>query len=56
MIELANDIVIRCRNCGEVIYRQRELYDPSESYYERNMGPECIAAIRVRRECPTRDS
>ena len=52
MIELANDIVIRCRNCGEIIYRQRELYDPSESYYERSMGPECIAAIRDELECP----
>ena len=52
MIELANDIVIRCRSCGEVIYRQRELYDPSESYYERNMGSECIAAIRDELECP----
>ena len=52
MIELANDVVIRCESCGEIIYRQRELYDPSESYYERSMGTECIAAIRDELECP----
>ena len=52
MIELANDVVIRCESCGEIIYRQRELYDPSESYYERDMGTECIAEIRDEVECP----
>ena len=52
MIELANDVVIRCARCGEIIYRQRESYDPSESYYERSMGTECIAAIRDEVDCP----
>ncbi len=56
MIELANDIVIRCKNCGEIIYRQRELYDTSESYYERDMGTECIAAIQDEIECPNCDN
>ncbi len=52
MIELANDIAIRCKKCGEIIYRQRELFCPSETFYERNMGFECVATIEEEEECP----
>ena len=55
MIELENDIVIRCEQCGEVLYLSRELYDPSESYYdhgENGMGIEILANISDETDCP----
>ena len=55
MIELENDIVIRCEQCGEVLYLSRELYDPSESYFdhgENGMGIEILANISDETDCP----
>lgn len=52
MIELANDIIIRCNNCGETVYCQRELYDPVAYCTEKDMGPEYIATIHDEILCP----
>lgn len=52
MVELSDDVAIQCNNCGEIIYIQREMYDPSVKWYERSMGTESIYSIYDTLDCP----
>lgn len=54
MIELENDIAVKCDHCGEITYISGDIYDAEESYYdhaENGMGIETLAVIRDDFEC-----
>ena len=39
-MELLNDVIIQCEECGNIIVIKKEYLDAETSSYERQMGPE----------------
>ena len=44
-MELLNDVVIQCEECGNIIVIKKEYLDAETSSYERQMGPEIVYDI-----------
>lgn len=56
MIELQNDIAIRCNDCGELIYIAKEGFVPEEytsPHSDNGMGDEIIASVDDSINCPS---
>ena len=41
-MELLNDVIIQCEECGNIIVIKKEYLDAETSSYERKMGPEIV--------------
>lgn len=50
-MELLNDVVIQCEECGNIIVIKKEYLDAETSSYERQMGPEIVYDIYEECDC-----
>ena len=50
-MELLNDVVIQCEECGNTIVIKKEYLDAETSSYERQMGPEIVYDIYEECDC-----
>lgn len=50
-MELLNDVIIQCEECGNIIVIKKEYLDTEISSYERQMGPEIAYDIYEECDC-----